>query len=115
MAARTASAIRPRARPNQAPTIRPSPIVASAAAKNAETGTCAPAALSSASTPITTSTPKNVTRPSFDFSFGGLGGFGGLTGGGPGGVADEPAYGPCGANGGRYPPDGGPNCGGCGG
>ena len=103
MVATMASAISPRARPNQAPTIRPSAIVASAAAKYAETGTLSAGHVrAAASRPITMSSAKNVIRPSFDFSRGGFGGFGGLAGGGGGyGGCAEPAHGPCGANGGR--------------
>ena len=52
--------------------------------------------------PALDATLSRPDRPSFDFSLGGLGGFGGLVCGAAGaGWDDDPAHGPCGANGGR--------------
>src|SRR6266704_2631657 len=98
------SAISQRARPNQAPIRRPAPTEASAMATKAGNGTRPWTRTSiSASRPIPSTATESVRRPSRD------GSRRGLTSGGGGG-APRPGYGyglltygPCGANGGRYP------------
>src|SRR6266704_2604430 len=102
------SAISQRARPNQAPIRRPAPTEASAMATKAGNGTRPWTRTSiSASRPIPSTATESVRRPSRD------GSRRGLTSGGGGG-APRPGYGyglltygPCGANGGRYPAPGG--------
>src|SRR5688572_33428447 len=121
-----------RARPIQAPMMRPTASMPSATATYALPRIGRPITLVNASTPSPRATSDTVTRPSLDFCRGGRGGTGGY---GPGfspgycgntcgdrGYAWYPsdaayglelAYGPYGANGGRYP--GGPEAGGMGG
>src|SRR5262245_53156886 len=98
------SAIRPWARPNQAPITRPSPITATPAARYASNGIDQRNWLNPYMPPSTISRSEKTSRPNRDR--GGLGGLGGGIGGGPyrtdggtGGGGPTGTNGPRGANG----------------